>query len=348
MDLDAWLEPVPGDKPAGPNLEYDAAFLELEEAARVQPDQEFGTDNGAGVRRIEGSGPDWPTVRKLAESLLTRTKDIRVAMYLTRAMVRTEGLAGLERGALLLHGLLDRFWDGIHPELDADDYNDPTMRINALAPMVAADALLGDLREAWVVRSRQAGVLSVRDIEVLAGKLPARADTAPMTEAQVQGMLAAAFGEDPDLAQRPRRVSDAVRAIEALVADKVGASQGIDLKPLLSALYPVMQAVERAAPAPVAEPAGSGEGAEGGMPSATAVMPAGRPGEIRSREDVVTQLEQICAYLARSEPTNPVQLLLRRAQRMMHMSFLELINDLAPDGLTQAERVVGAKFESGE
>lgn len=33
---------------------------------------------------------------------------------------------------------------------------------------------------------------------------------------------------------------------------------------------------------------------------------------------------------------------------MMNMNFLELMNDLAPDGLNQAEKVVGARFDNPE
>ena len=72
------------------------------------------------------------------------------------------------------------------------------------------------------------------------------------------------------------------------------------------------------------------------------------PGQISSREDVMQTLGRLCDYLAVHEPTNPVQLVLRRAQRMMNMSFLELMQDLAPDGLVQAETVVGEKLNKDE
>ncbi len=55
-------------------------------------------------------------------------------------------------------------------------------------------------------------------------------------------------------------------------------------------------------------------------------------------------LDILCQYLEKNEPTNPVQILLRRAQRMMQMDFLELLRDMAPDGLDQAEKVVGARI----
>ncbi|GAA5182405.1 type VI secretion system protein TssA [Niveibacterium umoris] len=345
MDLEDWLKPVSDESACGPNLEYDPAFLELEEAAKVQPDQEFGTDSSGNVRRIEGSGPDWPQVRRLSTALLTRTKDLRVAIYLMRALTRTEGFKGFAEGLALVHGLLDRYWEGIHPELDAEDDNDPTMRVNALAPLTSVEAVVGDLREAWLVRTRQAGPVTVRDIEVLAGKLPARGDS-PLTETQITGMLSAGLAEDPELPSRVRAAFDGVKAVEALLGDKVGSAQAIDLKPILASLFSVRQLIERVAPeASPAEASSDGEAIQAGA-SQGGIQATARPGEIRTREDVVATLERVCDYLKKNEPGNPVQLVLRRAQRMMNMNFLELLNDMAPDGLSQAETVVGAKLES--
>ncbi len=345
MNIDEALKPVSESSPCGPNLEYDPEFLELEEAAKAQPDQEFGTTDGSGVRRIEGSGPDWGLVSRLASSLLTRSKDLRVAMHYLRAATHIEGFAGFVQGVTLIQRLLETYWDGVHPELDAEDDNDPTMRVNALTPLVAIDAVVSDLREAWLVRTRQAGPVTVRDIEVVGGRLPPRSEN-PLSETQVSGMLTAGLADDPDLPARVRSAFEVVKSIESYVADKVGGAQSLDLKPILGTLFAVRQFIDRLAPQTATADADSD--ATGGPADATEHQGrvVSKPGEIRSREDVVTTLEKMCEYLARTEPSNPVQLVLRRAQRMMNMNFLELLNDLAPDGLSQAEKIVGAKLDN--
>jgi len=344
VNIEEALKPVSNASPCGPNLEYDAEFLELEEAAKAQPDQEFGTTDGSGVRRIEGSGPDWGLVNRLASSLLARSKDLRLAMHQLRAATHIEGFSGFVQGVTLIQRLLETYWDAIHPELDAEDDNDPTMRVNALTPLSAVEVVLGDLREAWLVRSRQAGALTVRDIEIASGRLPPRTEN-PLSEAQVSGMLSAGIAEDPELPARVRGAFDVVKSIESYVADKVGGAQSLDLKPILGTLFSVRQFVDRLAPQTAAPTEDSStDASQGDVDRQTAVVT--RPGEIRSREDVVTTLERMCEYLARTEPSNPVQLVLRRAQRMMNMNFLELLNDLAPDGLSQAEKIVGAKLEN--
>jgi type VI secretion system protein ImpA len=68
-------------------------------------------------------------------------------------------------------------------------------------------------------------------------------------------------------------------------------------------------------------------------------------GEIRSREDVVRAIDKICAYYARFEPTSPLPLLLERCRRLVTSSFLDIIRDLAPDSVSQVERLSGKKPE---
>jgi type VI secretion system protein ImpA len=66
VTIEEWLQPISSDSPCGPNLEYDADFLKLEEAARATPDQEFGRDGGEAIR-IQGASADWREVQGLAE-----------------------------------------------------------------------------------------------------------------------------------------------------------------------------------------------------------------------------------------------------------------------------------------
>jgi type VI secretion system protein ImpA len=64
-------------------------------------------------------------------------------------------------------------------------------------------------------------------------------------------------------------------------------------------------------------------------------------GEIRSREDAVRALDLVCGYLERAEPSNPAPLLIRRAQRLMNMTFVDIVKDLMPDSLSQLQRLAG-------
>ncbi|MDB5801548.1 MAG: hypothetical protein JWL63_2487 [Rhodocyclales bacterium] len=345
IDVEALLAPLGDDEACGPNLEYDAEFMQLEEAARAQPEQEFSNaDTGTRVK-IEGQGPDWPEVFKLAQGLMQRTRDVRVATYFTRALVRTQGFAGAQVGLVLISGLLERYWQNVHPGLDPDDDNDPTMRVNALAPLVAGDAFLDDLRASWLLKSRQSGILTVRGIELSQGKLQAREGEQLYSESQVSGMLTEALEQNAELGALIDDTIQLVVKLSSYLQTQVGAASALDFKPLQSILHSVRQAFLLIAPHG-SEEAGGEE--SGGAAQGDGGGGASRPGEVRSRQDVVAGIDKLIQYLDRAEPSNPAQIMLRRAKRVLNMSFLEAINEIAPDGLQQAERTLGDQLNKTE
>jgi type VI secretion system protein ImpA len=52
-------------------------------------------------------------------------------------------------------------------------------------------------------------------------------------------------------------------------------------------------------------------------------------------------LENVCKFIEQSEPSNPAPLLIRRAQRLMSRSFVEIIQDLAPESLDSIQKLAG-------
>ncbi|MDB5887873.1 MAG: hypothetical protein JWM03_745 [Rhodocyclales bacterium] len=345
IDVEALLSPLGDEDACGPNLEYDAEFMQLEEAARAQPEQEFSNaDTGTRVK-IEGQGPDWPEVFKLAQGLMQRTRDVRVATYFARALVRTQGFAGTQVALTLINGLLERYWQRVHPGLDPDDDNDPTMRVNALAPLVAAEAFIDDMRASWLLKSRQSGILTVRGIELSQGKLQAREGEQVYSEAQVSGMLSEALEQNGELGALIDDTIQLVAKLSSFLQAQVGAASALDFKPLQSILHSVRQAFLLIAPQGDDEVAGADEA--GGVSSGGA-SGGSRPGEIRSRQDVVAGIDRLIQYLDRAEPSNPAQIMLRRAKRVLNMSFLEAINEIAPEGLQQAERILGDQLNKTE
>ena len=67
----------------------------------------------------------------------------------------------------------------------------------------------------------------------------------------------------------------------------------------------------------------------------------GPMGGINNRQDVVRALELICEYYAKQEPSSPVPLLVRRAKRLVTMDFMEILQDLAPGGISQVDIIKG-------
>jgi type VI secretion system protein ImpA len=164
-DIEALLKPVSPESECGPNMEYEPVFFELQELARGKPEQQIGD------RIKPAQEPSWPKVRDAAEALFGSTKDLRVAGVLLRALIKVDGIAGLSASLAVVEGLLSRYWDQVHPLLDAEDDNDPTFRLNALTTALAGDDAIAALRLAPLVESRQFGRLSLRNHRIATGAL---------------------------------------------------------------------------------------------------------------------------------------------------------------------------------
>jgi type VI secretion system protein ImpA len=329
VNLDTLFQEASEAPPCGPNLEHDLSFFELEEAARVKPEQRVGD----AVK--PGEEPKWPQVVELAQAILGRSKDLRAAVHLTRGLIRTEGFTGLNAGLALVHGLLERYWDHVHPLLEADMDNDPTERLNALSPLADSETLVKDIRDSDLLSSREHGRLQAREVEIALGRLVplASADAAPARPLhELHTQIAAAFAEDRTVPTALREAQDHVTAIQMLVADRVGAERSVDLKPLSQTLGSLLEACDVALG--VGKTAGAGEEANGQGPTVIA-------GELRSRQEAIRALDLVCRYLERHEPTNPAPLFIRRAQRLMTKNFMDIVRDLLPDSLANLERLTG-------
>ena len=320
--LESLLAPLGEASPCGDNLEYDAAFLALDEAARGKAEQQFGDTV------IAAQESDWRAMHEQALALAERTRDLRVAMHLLRAATRLHGLDGLATGLRLVHGLLQRHWAHVHPQLDAQDNNDATMRLNALAPLAAA-ATLAEVRNAGI-GAPQLG-LTLRTVELGFGKKDAPRDAAAQSESQLVQALTAADAAAPGVLDALLAVHAATSGIRTELDAHVGAANGPDLRPLLA----LTATLDRAARAVRGEPASAMLIIDSDTGPRTAAT------GIASREAAIASLEQVCQWLERSEPSNPAPLLIRRAQRLMSKSFIDIVRDLAPDGLKEVQRIAG-------
>ena len=322
LELESLLAPISAEAPCGPDLEYDPSFQALLEAGAGKAERQYGD------KVYPAEPPDWPLVREHATELATRTRDLRVAVWLARSGARLRGFAGAVEGLRLVQGLVDCHWDHLHPPLDASDNNDPTARVMALTALADPDAGLGDLRAAGLTGKR--GGLTVRDIELALGPAdPAPGETVP-TEVGVLEAVAAALAETSDLGATLQAGYDAAQALAASLERHLEASQSPDLVPLKKVLQRVADAGRKAVGGATVDEA------PGAPPTASRTA-----GAINSREDASRALERVCEWIERNEPSNPAPLLIRRAQRLMSKSFIDIIRDLAPDGLKEVEKLAG-------
>lgn len=325
FNLDELLSPASEEPPCGANLEYDERYYEIERAATRTAPQDFGGHH------TEAQEPKWPAVVDLSKTFLGHSKDLRVAVYLARGLVQTSGVPGLAAGVQLIHGLLDRYWDGVHPALE--EGGDATMRLSALSALSSLDAFLSDLRDAEVVNSGVLGRLRVRDIETALGRLPPVNGAAVPALAQLHAEIGAAIQQGNGSRDALREALSSLGTIQKLLTEKVGHDRAPDFKSLTDLLSAVKKVCDEAAGDEVTDEAADAGGSAPGAGLAS--------GQIRSREDAIRMLDRVCEYLERHEPANPAPLLIRRAQRLMTKNFLDIVKDLLPDSVSTVETLAG-------
>jgi type VI secretion system protein ImpA len=342
VDVDGLLQELAADAPCGPNLEYDPVFMELEQGVLGKPEVQYGDTVVAAVP------PEWKLLKKQALELLGRTRDLRVAMTLVRALLALHAMPGFADGVRLLERLVEERWDSVHPELDPDDDNDPTLRINSLAQLVDPATVLRDVRETAFIMLPGLGPLSLRVLEQANGEAPVPQGQRALTMESIQAALADVSEEALQSATSAVFQSlESVRNLEASLTRHVGSANALNLDALTRQLRRAADLLATHSPAAEEETADAGQaGAGGGDPDAAGsgaatARAAAITGDIASRADVVRMLDKILAYYQRYEPSSPVPMLLERAKRLAPMSFMEVMQNLAPDSLQQLSVIRG-------
>jgi type VI secretion system protein ImpA len=343
---ESWIA-VTLDGAAGPNLELDPEFGALERAAQGRPEQQYGDTI------IAAADPDWNDVETQAIALLHRTRDLRVLVHLAVARLQLAGLPAFAAMLAVIRQLLTVTWPEVHPQLDPEDDNDPTLRANALLRLAQPSVVLRYLRDLPLANSPRLGRYSWRDIALATGVL----DVDPDQERPSEAMIRSAF-QDSDLAPLAELRAAAAAAageaaaIVALFDDNSGFGTGPDFAPLTKLLGEVVRDIDRYVTFPTVTPEAAALPVT--MPDAAAAAPspaspaaqypgggAPRSGPVTTRAEAMRLLDLVCQYYRTYEPSSPLPLLLERAIRLADKDFIEILRDLAPDGLAQAQTVAG-------
>lgn len=348
IDVDSLLLDISPDDPCGPDLEYDAEVRELEQSAQGKPEQQIGETI------IPAAEPDWRDVRKRAVALFDRTKDLRVAAYLVRALLKTAAFPGLADGLATIRGLVERHWDPLHPRLDPDDDNDPTMRVNILMGLCDQEDFLVHVRNTPLVSAPALGRFSLRDLAVASGESAPSSNENPPSMATIEGAFLEADLEGLIVTQQALDASlEHLREIESRITDYVGSSHAPNLDPLRRMVFQAAKVVREkvsvrnggGVDAQADAGAEAGGTSEAGAGGSTAAAGRSLSGDIRTREDVVRALDKIVEYYDRSEPSSPVPILVRRCKRLVTANFEDIVKNLLPDGLGQLSTIKGPEEE---
>jgi type VI secretion system protein ImpA len=343
INLELLLNEISPGSPCGENLEEDSLFLQLQDEARFIEERQMGDSI------LPAEEPDWKTVQSLALQLLERTRDIQIAMHLTCALLRTDGINGLNQGLTLLKAWLENYWDSVYPLQDADD-DYPILRVNTLSSLNDYTLVRGPINHIPLTQSAL-GCFSWRDIEIANNKIKPAQDE----DQHELSVIEAAFDDTnfdtlKKLAQSIKQALDHAQAITAVVVDKADAVNAPDLSGLTDLLQRISTYVSEKVQQRERLEITTNEIESNAATEQTDVNVAvannvKKPG-IHSRNDVGLAIDEICKYFDQYEPSSPVPFLLLRAKKLLTMNFMEIMRDMTPDAVNQAEDICGLQKDN--
>lgn len=316
MPVGELLEPVSDDAPGGEDLYDDPERQQIEQAFEEDP-----------------SSVDWREVVSMIEGQSRRTKDVWLAIYLARAGARMGRIDTVVTGCEMLAGLLETYWDVLHPSLEEYGFQG---RKGACESLTRIGTFLGPLKRMVLIDHPRLGAYTAEDLE----RFEQEGDSADGF-----GMFRHAVTEtDPEALSTALQALEVMRtAIEradAVLMAKADGDTGTDFKPT----YQTIDAIRRALTPYVATAEPIVDDAVDAAISDTGSAQRSN-GRIESREDVARALDAIADYYARKEPTSPIPVALRRVRGWINMDFMAILRDIAPGSVSEAGSVLLARPE---
>ena len=243
FDMDAILAPIPGDNPSGEDMRYSAVYEQIKEARRADD----LLDQGDWQRDVKKS--DWDLVIKVSsEALQKKTKDLQIAAWLTEALIKKVGFAGLSDGLAVIIAFINDYWDTLYPLPEEGDleyrigplefFNDKISPAIKDIPITEPKTTNGYSWHQWQ-ESRQEkaeeGKLSAEDFNTAVNKssrdfyiaLARDADACMDAFLKLDALVDKKFGPDaPRLSELNKAIEDAQHVINDILAGKGGRPAG--------------------------------------------------------------------------------------------------------------------------
>lgn len=342
------LEPIDEKEPCGPDLdevgdsEYMNYVLPAEE--RV-PERYYDKLSGEPFDRTQ---IDLKSELQAIDALLARSRDLRLICLEARFQSFVGQFADFAGCLQAAAGLVERFWEDVHPRGEAGDF---TFRQNVLAALDDWAKIIQPLQHLPLVRDRRLGPVTFRHYAVASGAAQPREDeTGPGTGEILQALGNA---DNADQAKANFEALSGARAALSSIRNSFIANAGYEYAPgfdrlddflkqageliararpdLLAAAGPAVADAAESPPAAGAAEAGDGPAAASPAPAAAA-SPA-----IADQADAVAALLAAESYFAAREPSAPSLILVHQARMLIGRPLVEAIETLLPE---MADRAV--------
>lgn len=316
MEIDILLEPISVELPCGPDPEdYDGEKALSEAFSQLKAKLDGEMKNG--VKQL----PRWPDIQEEAMQLARRTKHLQLAAILAEAGLMTEGFSGFRDGLRLLRLWCENFWNDLHPR---------EVRHPLVDGLSYPKFLIKPRRV--ILAKGPGGSFSFEDYETALDNEKSDDKDLVNQARLVLGTFKAASKDQhaANLAAMEEALKHS-RAIENLFDERLPEEPAnlLNLKDLFKRMIDVLRPMASSSAEAATNPGSDSAPAASSVTSGFSAPAAS--GQITDRESAGEQLERIALYFEKNEPSSPLPYLLRRARRCIGLSFMDLIDELAPD-----------------
>lgn len=349
LSLTALLAAINSAQPTGIDLRQDTSaashYYQIKDARNAAREVER--------RQLLGQLPldekaRWDQVLKSAYSALTQhSKDIEVTTWLIEALIREQGLMGLQLGLETLTQLIEQYWEQLHPIMSAHDI---ALRVAAITSLNGEDydgTLIQPIYNLPLTARSSSRVFTLWQYQQAIDNKK-YTDRTQIDKRRLQGgifveeIIAAAQESGIEFYQKlQRELQQAQTAFDSLqlaLAGKCG-----EFSPPCSQVIAALNVFDDHLRFLIKE-AGltivplSGETTMTTIAS-TAVTPStdvvltdtAMPSSIRTRQDALALLSKVATFFRQAEPQSPIPPLLDRAIRWGSMPFADLLKEIIKD-----------------
>lgn len=355
LDFDQLLAPIAGENSAGEDLREDFAFDSIyNKIGTVRSDASLAERealrDGHGPDLLRNDPTNWRPLLELGPKVIAeRSKDLSVTAFLTEALVRTDGFAGLRDGFRLARRLVEDFWDDLYPPPDEDGMAAKVAPLTALNGEEGAGTLIRPIAKVPITQGRTFGPFSLLHYRMSSPSTGSQ-QADDESEAVTMEMFDVAVRETPrewftnlldDLSQCDEEFQQLCKVLEQKCGkDESGHSAAPPSSHIRKALKECRETVETIAQDILGEPPESpgaprGEEATDGQVSR----------QIESRRQAFRDLRRVAEFFRRTEPHSPISYALEQAVRWGELPLPELLSELVSDESTREQlfKLVGIK-----
>ncbi|MBS7706451.1 type VI secretion system protein TssA [Chelatococcus asaccharovorans] len=350
LDIATIVAPLAGEAPAGADLRADGALSasyhmlrDARAAARAAERRAVYEEEDVDAGRVEATQA-WRGVAAQAAQLLGETsKDLEVAAWLSEALLRLRGFQGLRDGFRVIAGLVDSFWDDLHPLPDGDGLQRRLSAVAGLNGEGTEGAIIAPIRMVPLIPS-MGGAFTLWHYQCAARierLTPVAAREAAMAEAgfSLEDIVSAAralpANERHEIFSAIVEAHAAVQAAGAAL-DRAAGEAAPSLRQIVDVLEEAREACRYLGLAPEGGVIATADNAPVGSTPSSGDSCRPADGVYASREAALAEILSIAAYLRRIEPHSLISYTLEEAVRRARLPLIDLLPELIPDG--QARR----------